>query len=134
MGWLDKIFGSNKVVQPVSLHDGNFHDEVMRSPLPVLVDVWSDGCAPCRQMEPIVMDLASRYEGRVKVAELHVQRAPKTLARLGVRSTPTILYFKKGQELERVVGVRSSVYHRQLIDEEILDPPAATANEKTASA
>jgi thioredoxin 1 len=120
MGWLGKIFGERKVVQPVALHDGNFHDEVMRSPVPVLVDVWSDGCAPCRQMEPVIMDLAARYEGRLKVAEMNVERAPRTLARLGVRGTPTLLYFRGGREVERVVGLRSSLYHRQLIDDEIL--------------
>lgn len=121
MGWLKKLFATRKVVQPVSLTDENFPQEVLRSPLPVLVDVWSDTCAPCRQLEPIIMDLASRYEGRIRVAEMNVNRGTKTLSRLGVRSTPTVLYFKNGREVDRVAGFRGSLYHAQVIDEELLD-------------
>ncbi|MBN2359846.1 MAG: thioredoxin [Deltaproteobacteria bacterium] len=112
-------------MQPVSLTDQNFAQEVLQSKLPVLVDVWSDGCAPCMQLEPIVMDLAARYEGRLKVAELHASRAPRTLARLGVRGTPTVLYFKAGREVERVVGFRGSLYHRDFIENELLEAGAA---------
>lgn len=119
--WLKSLFAPKKVVQPVALTDQNFTQEVLQSKLPVLVDVWSDGCAPCMQLEPIIMDLAARYDGKVKVAELHTSRAPRTLARLGVRGTPTVLYFKNGRELERVVGFRGSLYHRDYIEHELLE-------------
>ncbi len=120
MGLLKKLFGEKKVVQPVSLNDSNFEAEVLRSDRPVLVDVWSDTCAPCKQLEPVIMGIASDYEGRVKVAELHAGKAPQTLARLRVRGTPTVLYFDQGQEVERVVGFRGSLYHREFIDHELL--------------
>lgn len=124
--WLKTLFTPKKVVQPVALTDQNFTQEVLQSKLPVLVDVWSDGCAPCMQLEPIIMDLAARYDGQLKVAELHASRAPHALARLGVRGTPTVIYFKNGREVERVVGFRGSLYHRDYIDNELLDSPLAT--------
>ena len=127
MGFLAKLFGSNKVVQPVSVNDSNFRKEIIESDVPVLLDIWSDSCVPCKKLEPIIMDLAQRYEGRLKVAELHPERGPQTMARLGVRGTPTVIYFKEGREVERVVGFRGSLYHSEFIDHELLDPPAAVA-------
>lgn len=120
MGLWEKLFGATKVVQPVRVDDRNFTAEVLHSKVPVLLDVWSEGCAPCRQMETVVMDLATRYQGRVKVAEMCVSTAPQTVGRLNVRGTPTLIYFKDGAEYERVVGMRSSLYHRELIDQELL--------------
>lgn len=120
MGFLSNLFSSKKVVQPVSIDDSNFEREVLRSEVPVLLDIWSDTCAPCKKLEPIVMDIARSYEGQVKVAELHASRGPRTMARLGVRGTPTVIYFKDGSEYERVVGFRGSLYHTQLIDNELL--------------
>src|SRR5512137_2249779 len=72
LGFLDKLFGPRAPrVQPTHVDDGNFVAEVARSALPVVLDVWSPGCGPCKMMEPIVTSLATRYAGRVKVAELN---------------------------------------------------------------
>lgn len=120
MQWLKAIFGIQETVRPIAIDDGNFKREVIDSPIPVLLDIWSDGCAPCKQLEPVVLELASKYKDKVKVAELHPARAPKTITKLGVRGTPTVIYFDQGKEIERVVGFRSSLYHSQLIEEEIL--------------
>lgn len=119
MGWIRKMLGMDEKrhVQPVSINDDNFAEEVRKSELPVLLDIWSPGCAPCRQLEPIIMDLASRYEGRLKVCELNAAAAPRTSARLNVRGTPTIIYFKGANEVERVVGFRGSLYHTEIIEE-----------------
>lgn len=126
MGLLSRIFGPGAPkVQPVHLTDQNFAAEVLRSELPVVVDVWSPGCGPCRMLEPIIMDLASAYDGRVKVAELNAAEAGRTAARHGVMGTPTVLFFRRGREVERVVGFVGSRYLREVVEEDLLAAPAA---------
>ncbi len=121
MGLLSKLFGPRAPrVHPAHVDDGTFAAEVLRSELPVVVDVWSPGCGPCRMLEPIVMDLARAYHGRVKVAELNAAEAGRTAARYGVMGTPTVLFFKGGREVERVVGFVGSRYLREVIDTELL--------------
>ncbi len=121
MGLLDRLFGPKRPkVQPTHVDDANFHAEVLRSELPVVVDVWSPGCGPCRMLEPIVMDLAGEYAGRVKVAELNAAEAGRTASRHGVMGTPTILFFRKGREVERVVGFVGKQYLREVVDVALL--------------
>jgi len=121
MGFLSKLFGPREPREmPVSIDDGNFESEVVRSELPVMLDVWGPGCAPCKQLEPIVIRFATEYRGRVKVAELNAEHAPRTMRRLGVRGTPTVLYFRGRKEVERVVGFRGEPYHREIIETEFL--------------
>ena len=97
----------------------------IRAGLPVVVDVWSPGCGPCRMLEPIVMDLAAEYAGRVKFAEVNAAEALETTARLGVMSTPTVVFVKGGREVERVVGFVGATYLREIIDAELLALPSA---------
>jgi thioredoxin-like negative regulator of GroEL len=92
--------------------------------LPVLVDDWSPLCGPCKQLEPVIMRLAGHYQGRIKVAEINASASPKTMQKLFITATPTVVYFKKGNEVERVEGFRGELYHREFIDNELLDPPA----------
>ena len=121
MGWIDKLFGPKAPrVQPVHVDDENFIAEVARSGLPVVLDVWSHGCSPCAALEPIVMDLAAAYQGRVKVAEMNAGEAQEYAARLGVMGTPTVLFFKKGREVHRVTGFVGSRYLREIIDAELI--------------
>ena len=130
MGILAKLFGPKEPkVLPVHVDDDNFKAEVRQSRLPVLLDVWSPLCGPCRQLEPIVIGLATRYKGRVKVAEINAAAAPRTMRKLFVSATPTVIYFKKGQELERVEGFRGELYHQDIIENELLQPAGgATSN------
>ncbi len=122
MGFLAKLLGPRRPkVQPTHLDDSNFVAEVVRSKLPVVVDVWSPGCGPCQMLEPIVMDLATEYEGRVKVAELNAAEGGRVAARYGVMGTPTVLFFRRGREVDRVVGFVGSRYLRDVIDSELLD-------------
>jgi thioredoxin-like negative regulator of GroEL len=107
--------------EPVELDDGNFDAEVRKSDLPVLVDVWSHGCQPCMALVPTIKRLACKYEGRVKVAQLNVGAGPRAVAKLGVRGTPTVLFFKKGAIVERVVGMRGQHYFEEIIEEDLLD-------------
>jgi len=129
MGFFKKLFGVEDLPPPevISLTDKNFKKEVLQSKLPVLLDVWSNGCAPCMQLAPIVTRLSQKYSGRLKVAELNVSAAPKWAQKLRVRGTPTVIYFKRGKEKERVVGLRGSLYHEEYIDNELLAQPATAA-------
>jgi thioredoxin 1 len=117
MSLLSKLFGVTPKKQPFHLDDNNFEAEVFTSNLPVLVDVWGPSCGPCKQLEPIIMDLAARYDGRVKVCELSAQAAPRVSTLLRIQHTPTVIYFLNGQELERIPGFRSSLFHAQTIQE-----------------
>jgi thioredoxin 2 len=74
------------------------------SSVPVLVDLWAPWCAPCRQVAPVLEQIARRYAGRVKVVKLNVDEAQRTSARLGVQSIPTLLLVRGGREADRVVG------------------------------
>jgi thioredoxin len=90
----------------VEVNDARFEDEVLASPLPVLLDVWAPWCVPCRGMEPVIEELASSLAGRVRVAKLNVDRSPEAAARLRIQGVPTVIVFKDGVEVTRMVGAR----------------------------
>src|SRR5215469_16445281 len=91
---------------PVAVSDASFAEEVERSPLPVLVDLWAPWCGPCRMVAPVIEELAAEMAGRVRVAKLNVDENPVTAARFHVQSIPTLLVLKGGREMERIVGVQ----------------------------
>jgi len=97
------LFVSTK---PVTVTDATFVDEVERSPLPVLLDMWAAWCGPCQMMAPMLDELAVEMAGRVRVAKLNVDENPATATRFNVRSIPTLLVLKAGRELDRIVGVQ----------------------------
>jgi thioredoxin len=105
---------------PVHVDDASFAAEVGRSELPVVLDVWGPGCGPCKMMEPVVMSLAARYQGRVKVAELNAAESARTAARLGVMATPTVLFFKDRRVVGQVTGFVGERYLAEIVDTELL--------------
>ncbi len=90
--------------KPVEVTDANFEQEILKSNLPVMVDFWATWCAPCRMIAPIVEELATEYEGKLKVAKLDVDNNQGTSIKYGVRSIPTLLFFKNGQQQEQLIG------------------------------
>jgi thioredoxin 2 len=91
---------------PVKVTDATFADEVERSPVPVLVDMWADWCGPCHMIAPVIDELAAQMAGRVKFVKLNVDENPSTAARFDARSIPTLLIVKNGREVDRIVGVQ----------------------------
>ncbi|HVP36452.1 MAG TPA: thioredoxin [Terriglobales bacterium] len=90
--------------EPVELTDDNFEQEVINSDLPVLVDFWATWCGPCRMVGPIVDELAKEYAGKLKVGKLNVDSNGKTSIKYGIMSIPSLLFFKKGQVVDQMVG------------------------------
>jgi len=89
---------------PISINDDSFEETVLSSPLPVLVDFWAPWCAPCLITGPILEDLAEEFEGRVLVTKFNVDEGSRTPAQYGIMAIPTLIIFKDGKEVGRVVG------------------------------
>jgi thioredoxin 2 len=92
--------------RPVTVTDATFASLVEGSPLPVLVDMWAEWCGPCRMVAPVIDELAGAMGGQVRIAKLNVDENPGTASRFGVQSIPTLLVFKDGREIDRMVGVQ----------------------------
>lgn len=88
----------------LEVNESNFDQEVLKSPTPVLVDFWAVWCGPCRQISPIIEDLAGTYGGQVKVVKVDIDANPNLAMKYSIRSIPTIMFFKNGQVVDSVVG------------------------------
>lgn len=81
--------------------------DILASDLPVMIDFWASWCGPCRMLSPTVDDIAEQYEGRVAVAKCNVDDNDELAANFGVRSIPTLLFFKNGELADKTVGLVS---------------------------
>lgn len=91
-------------VEPMDVSDATFEQQVLHSSKPTLVDFWAAWCGPCRMIAPIVKEIASDYADSLNVAKLDVDNNPVTATQFGVQSIPTLILFKDGQPVERIVG------------------------------
>ncbi len=89
----------------IEITEENFEREVAQSSLPVLVDLWAAWCGPCRLITPVIEELAGTYQGKMKMAKLNVDDHPQVAGRFNVMNIPTLLLFKGGQDVDRIVGV-----------------------------
>ncbi len=87
--------------------DKNFSELVLNSDKPVLVDFWAVWCGPCRMIAPVVEELSNDFEGKAVIGKMDVDANPDTAMQYGIRSIPTLLIFKGGQVVDKVVGVVS---------------------------
>ena len=96
--------------------DNNFDEEVINSESPVLVDLWAEWCGPCRMIGPVIEEIANEYEGKIKVGKLNVDDNQKTAAKYGIRSIPTLLFFKGGELVDQIVGAQSKTKIAEVIE------------------
>ena len=90
----------------IDVTDQTFEAEVLQSDKPAVIDFWAEWCAPCRQISPIIKDLAEQYGDRVKIVKMDIDSSPATPGKYGVRAIPTILAFKGGEVVQQIQGLR----------------------------
>lgn len=100
----------------LEITDSNFEQEVAQSDLPVLVDFWAVWCGPCQRVAPIVEELAKENAGKAKLAKLDIDENPGIATDFGVSSIPTLILFKGGKEVDRVVGALPKSQLQAMID------------------
>lgn len=122
MAFWSKWFGDP--VQPTAVRSvEDWQHQVLDSELPVIVDLWSPTCGPCKKLVPVLVELATEYAQRVRIVEIDVSRTePALLGHLGVRSTPTLIVVDGGEEIGRETGFRPKSWFKGLIATEF---PAA---------
>jgi len=100
----------------VTLTDDNFDKEVLQSDKPVLVDFWAEWCQPCHMIAPTVEELANDYDGKVKVGKMDIDSNQNTPSKYQIMSIPSLLIYKNGEVVERMVGVVSKDHIAGLLD------------------
>jgi thioredoxin 1 len=100
----------------LAIDSSNFEQEVIQSDVPVMVDFWAEWCGPCRALTPVIEELASKYDGRAKVAKLNVDEAGDVAMRYGVRSIPTVIVFKGGEVQDTFIGIKPREEYERGLD------------------
>jgi len=88
----------------IDVSDQTFESEVIKSNLPVLLDLWAPWCGPCRMVAPVIESLEAKYDGKVKFCRLNVDENPQTAAKYRIMSIPTLMFFKNGEVADTVIG------------------------------
>ncbi len=112
---------------PKEVTDAEFENEVLKSELPVLVDYWAPWCGPCRLVAPIVEELAEEYDGRVKFVKVNTDDNVGTAVAYGIRSIPTLLLFKDGQQIDQIIGFRPKRDLQRLLEKGLAQAESSLA-------
>ncbi len=102
------------IVQEID--DSSFDAEVLQSEKPVLVDFWAPWCGPCRAIAPLVEELASSYGDKVKFIKCNVDDNPATPVKYGIKSIPTLIFFKEGKVFDKIIGMVAKSKLEEMID------------------
>lgn len=100
----------------MELTDQNFEKEVLRSKIPVLVDFFATWCGPCRMLAPIIEELGKEYKGKIKIVSLDVDQGQQTASTYQIMSIPTLVFFKGGKEVERLMGLQPKHLLKEKLD------------------
>jgi thioredoxin 1 len=103
------------MAKAIEITDANF-EEILKSDKPVLVDFWAEWCGPCKMIGPIVEELAGDYEGKAVIGKVDVDSNPSVASALGIRSIPTLMFFKGGQIVDKQVGAVPKAILAQKLD------------------
>jgi thioredoxin 1 len=101
---------------PVHITDGQFEELVLGSEIPVMVDFWAPWCMPCRMIAPVLERLAAEYEDKALIAKVNTDENPKWAIDYGVQGIPTLLFFKQGQEVDRIVGMAPAAHIKERLE------------------
>ena len=101
----------------VTLTADNFDQEVLKSTTPVLVDFWAEWCGPCKMVAPILEELATEYDAKVKIGKVNIDDHQSLAVQFRINSIPTLLFFKNGQIVDQVVGLKSKKDFKVRLDQ-----------------
>lgn len=101
----------------VKFTDANFEQEVLKADKLVIVDLYADWCGPCKMLAPVIEQLAQDYEGKVKIGKLNVDESPAVAQKYGIMTIPTLLFFRNGEVVHKIIGVEQKAVLEEKIAE-----------------